>query len=190
MQETYTHDREFDQIDFTESSLIKGEYEKCTFDNCNFNECDLSKFKFIDCNFIGCNLSSAKINNTVLQEVKFKGCKLLGLQFDSCDDFILSFSFENCQLHYSSFFKTKIKKTIFKNSTLHQVDFSEADLTGVIFENCNLENTLFNKTILDKADFQTAYGFSIDPEINKIRKAKFSSIGIKGLLDKYDIEIE
>jgi uncharacterized protein YjbI with pentapeptide repeats len=72
---------------------------------------------------------------------------------------------------------------------LLQVDFSEADLTGVIFENCNLENTLFNKTILDKADFQTAYNFSIDPENNKMKKAKFASAGLRGLLDKYDIDI-
>jgi len=32
--------------------------------------------------------------------------------------------------------------------------------------------------------------YSIDPELNKIKKARFSTQGIAGLLDKYDIEIE
>jgi len=31
--------------------------------------------------------------------------------------------------------------------------------------------------------------YSIDPEKNKIKKARFSTAGIAGLLDKYDIEI-
>jgi uncharacterized protein YjbI with pentapeptide repeats len=70
------------------------------------------------------------------------------------------------------------------------VDFSEADLTDAVFQNCNVEQSIFNNTILERTDFKTAYNFSIDPEMNKIRKAKFSSIGLKGLLDKYDIEIE
>jgi hypothetical protein len=59
----------------------------------------------------------------------------------------------------------------------------------VVFENCNLEQTIFNNTILEKTDFRTAYNFSIDPEMNKIRKTRFSSVGLSGLLDKYDIEI-
>jgi uncharacterized protein YjbI with pentapeptide repeats len=132
----------------------------------------------------------AKINKTVFQDIKFKDCKLIGLHFENCNDFLLSFSFENCQLNYCSFFKTKIKKTIFNNSTLLQVDFSETDLTGAIFENCNMEQSVFNKTILVKADFRTAYNFSIDPENNRMKKARFSSIGIQGLLYKYDIEID
>ena len=37
--------------------------------------------------------------------------------------------------------------------------------------------------------FQTAYNYKIDPEINPMRKAKFSTQGIVGLLDKYDIKM-
>jgi len=42
----------------------------------------------------------------------------------------------------------------------------------------------------EKADFRTAYNFSIDPEVNKINRAKFSSMNLAGLLSKYDIEID
>jgi uncharacterized protein YjbI with pentapeptide repeats len=115
---------------------------------------------------------------------------MLGLRFDTCNEFGLSFSFDGCQLNLSSFFKTKIKKTVFKNSQLQETDFSQADLTSAMFDNCNLERATFDQTILEKSDLRTSYNYSLDPEINRIKKAKFSILGIAGLLDKYDIEIE
>ena len=53
-------------------------------------------------------------------------------------------------------------------------------MAGATFDNSNLE----------KVDFTTAFNFSIDPEINRIKKAKFSLAGVLGLLNKYDIIIE
>jgi len=52
-------------------------------------------------------------------------------------------------------------------------------LTGAMFESTNLE----------KADFRSSFHYSINPEINKIKKAKFSLPAVIGLLDKYQIEI-
>jgi hypothetical protein len=48
----------------------------------------------------------------------------------------------------------------------------------------------FESTIIEKADFRTSFNYSIDPEKNRIKKARFSLAGIAGLLDKYDIEID
>jgi len=96
----------------------------------------------------------------------------------------------NCQLNDSSFYKTKIRKTAFKNSQLQAADFAECDLTSAVFDNCNLMLAVFDRTIIEKADFRTSYNYSIDPAINKIKKAKFSISGLPGLLYKYDIEIE
>ena len=59
-----------------------------------------------------------------------------------------------------------------------------------MFDNCDLARAIFANSILEKADFRTSYNFSIDPEINKIKKAKFSLTTVSGLLGKYDIEIE
>ena len=98
-------------------------YENCIFNGCDFADKDLSDYKFIDCFFNGCNLSLAKINQTVFRDIKFKDCKMLGLRFDTSNEFGLSFSFDGCQLNHSSFYKTKIKKTIFKNSQLQETDF-------------------------------------------------------------------
>ena len=37
---------------------------------------------------------------------------MLGLQFETCNDFGLAFFFENCQVNHSTFFQMNIKKTI------------------------------------------------------------------------------
>jgi uncharacterized protein YjbI with pentapeptide repeats len=186
MQEIYIQDKIFDKND----SLIKGEYENCTFNNCNFADNNFSGFKFTDCAFNDCNLSLTKLDGTAFWNVLFKDCKMLGLRFDTCNEFGLSFSFDGCQLNHSSFFKTKIKKTIFKNSQLQETDFTESDLTAAVFDNCDMTRVLFYHTILEKADFRTSYNYSIDPEINRMKKAKFSILGVSGLLDKYNIDIE
>lgn len=190
MLQAFTQDQIFDKLDFTQEPLTKGEYENCKFTNCNFEETNLNDIKFMDCNFQDCNWSLVQLNGTVLREVKFKDCKMLGLQFETCNDFGLSFSFENCQLNHSTFFQMNIKKTIFRNCQLREIDFSESNLSNVIFDNCDLAQAIFINTVLDKADFRTAYNYSIDPESNRLKKAKFSILGISGLLDKYDLIIE
>ena len=69
------------------------------------------------------------------------------------------------------------------------VEFTETDLTETIFNSCNLEGALFENCNLEKVDFRTAFNYSLDPEKNKIAKAKFSKEGALGLLKKYNIQI-
>ncbi len=190
MQETYIKDETFSINDCHQSTIKKGEYENCIFNGCDFSNIPLSEIKFIDCEFNGCNLSIAILNGTAFQNVTFIDCKMLGLQFNACNGFGFSVSFEGCQMNHSSFFKVQLKKTKFKDCQLEEVDFSEADLSQAEFENCNLFQSVFNHTLLEKTDFRTAYNFTIDPEENKIKKAKFSLQGAPGLLRKYNIDIE
>ena len=90
----------------------------------------------------------------------------------------------------ASFYKLRLKGTSFKNCSLAEVDFSGADLTRSTFANCDLGRAIFARTVLEKADLVSSYNYSIDPETNRIKKARFSLPGIIGLLNKYDIEIE
>jgi uncharacterized protein YjbI with pentapeptide repeats len=99
-------------------------------------------------------------------------------------------SFENCNLSHSSFFKTNFRKNLFKNLKLHEVDFTESDLSGSVFDNCDFNRATFENTNLEKSDFRSSFNYSIEPEKNRIRKAIFSLSGIPGLLGKYDIEID
>lgn len=128
----------------------------------------------------------AYIEGKKFDKIDFKENPLTKGEYENCH---LSFSFENCTLNHSSFFKTKIIKTTFKDVQLQEVDFTEADLTNSVFDNCDLTGATFDNTIIEKADFSTSYGYSIDPEINRIKKAKFSIHGIAGLLEKYDLKI-
>lgn len=69
----------------------------------------------------------------------------------------------------------KLHKIEFTKCEIVEVDFGRADLTGSSFNDC---------------DLRKAHNYIIDPENNKISKAKFSLIGVPGLLTKYDIVIE
>ena len=138
----------------------------------------------------GCNLSLANLTKVLFNDVQFRDCKMLGLRFDTCNNFGLSFNFEQCILNHSSFYQAKLKKTTFQNTQLQEVDFTECDLKNVVFDNCDLARALFENTTLEKADFRTAFNYAIDPENNRIKKAKFSLVGVSGLLHKYDIQIE
>ena len=71
-----------------------------------------------------------------------------------------------------------------------EVDFTASDLSAALFDNCDLQGATFEGTNLEKADFRTAYNYTIDPVQNRLRKARFSQSGIAGLLRNFDIEIE
>jgi uncharacterized protein YjbI with pentapeptide repeats len=190
MEQFYIEGKIFDEKFILENPLCCGEYENCSFITCNFSNADFSKFSFTDCEFIDCNLSNVKLIQTALRSVKFKGCKLTGLHFDNCHEFLFAVSFDNCMLQLSSFYNRKLTKTNFANCILHEVDFTSADLTQAVFTHCDLSGAFFDNTILEKADLRTAYNYDINPAHNRLKKARFSTAGISGLLHQYDIEIE
>jgi hypothetical protein len=59
-----------------------------------------------------------------------------------------------------------------------------------VFAECDLSRAVFQAGILEKTDFRSAFNYTIDPELNKLKKAKFSRSGLAGLLEKYNIDIE
>ncbi|MES2479811.1 MAG: pentapeptide repeat-containing protein [Bacteroidota bacterium] len=190
MENNYWEELIFENKNFTEQPLSIGEYVHCTFINCNFANVNLSHFIFDQCHFDTCNLSSIQINQTAMREVSFINSKMLGVHFDSCNPFLFAVSFDKCILNLSSFYKVKLKGIKFISCSLHEVDFTESDLTNSSFENCDLLQAVFDSSILEKADFRTAINFSINPERNRIKKAKFSVQGLSGLLQHLDIYIE
>lgn len=179
----------FEKNDFFADQLVRGEYDHCEFKGCNFSNTDLSKFIFMGCVFADCNLSMVNLNNAYLKTCRFINCKLLGINFSECNDFLFSVDFDNCLLNLASFNRLKLKGAKFINCSLHETDFTEADLTNSLFDNCDLTGAIFKNSILEKSDLRSAYGFAIDPEANRIKKARFSRMEVEGLLYKYNIEI-
>ncbi|MEQ6121741.1 pentapeptide repeat-containing protein [Reichenbachiella sp. MALMAid0571] len=190
MADRIIENRVFEKLDPSEKKLNLTEYDGCTFNRCNFLNSDLSHSIFLECTFNDCDLSMSQLKNTSLKDVTFKNCKLLGLDFSDCNQFLLQLSFTDCNLNLALFYQLKLKGTKFKNCSLHEADFTETDLTSSVFDNCDFTRAVFGNTVLEKSDLRTSYNYSIDPEINRIKKAKFSVHGAIGLLDRYDIHIE
>jgi len=175
---------------YPKEKFHKGEYDSCTFIECDLSYVDFSSSHFIDCIFEHCDISNAKLIDTSLSDIIFQDCKMLGLHFEHINPLGFSVTFKKCQLSYSSFFKLKLKNTLFEETQLQEVDFSSANLSNAKFDDCDLARTLFTDTNLQGADFRTAYNYTIDPSENIIKQAKFSLIGLPGLLRQYDINID
>lgn len=190
MERIFIEDQDFDSRNMADFKPGYVTYDHCAFTDCDLSNTDLSSIHFMDCRFTACNISNAKLQKTAFRNIHFKNCKMMGLLFDDCDDFLFEAGFENCVLNFSSFARRKMKNTRFDSCTLSEVNFTLADLTSAIFEKCDLTGARFENTSLEKADFRTAYNYSINPEANKLKKAKFSLEGLPGLLEKYGIVIE
>ena len=183
-------DKELNAINYVETPLAKGIYENNAFNRCIFTNSDLSNIIFVECEFVECDLSMANVSGTAFQDSSFTNCKLMGLHFEHCNDLLFSVNFKDCVLNLSSFYKCSLKRSIFIDCNLQETDFTESDMTGSILQGCDLSGAIFDHTILEKADLRRSFNFSIDPEINRIRRAKFSAEVITGLLDKYDLTID
>lgn len=177
----------YKNIDFS-TQKKEERFDNCEFINCTFP--DLSHFNFMDCDFKGCNLSNLKTVNSRLQGVSFFDCKLLGLNFSGAIDFALALHFENCIMDYTSFDQKKLNKSSFKNCRLHSANFSNADLSKATFTGCDFYDALFSRTNLNTVDFTSNQNFTIDPELNSIKKAKFLTQQLPGLLYRHNIIVE
>ena len=190
MSKNYIEDKTFEGRDFKLEKLEDGDYENCRFNNCNLANTNLSNISFMESTFEQCDLSMAKVGNTAFKDIRFIKCKLLGVHFEDCNPFLLAMKFDGCQLDLASFYKLSLKNTEWKNCHLKEADFNESDLTAASFGGCDLSGAVFRNSVLEKADFRGAINYSIDPEANNIKKAKFSIPEVAGLLDKYNIVIE
>lgn len=182
--------QKFEKTGLASVALETGEYRECTFNQCDFSNADFTDCIFSDCEFTGCNASLCKLTRTGFREVRFKNCKLLGLHWEDCNSLIFNLSFDHCTLDFSSFYNLNLRETVFRHSSLKESDFTDADLSRAVFESCDLDRTIFYHTNLEKADFRSARFFTIDPEQNRLRGAKFSAGGLPGLLKKYGLEID
>lgn len=180
----------FERVAFRDGVPDASEYERCTFRNCDFSNARWAEIDFVDCRFEGCNLSMVVPNHCGLKQVAFVDCKIVGVDFAKCASFAFAVSFERCNLDFALFTKAPLSKTVFAECSIREASFREADLTRARFVDCDLTGAAFDRTKLEHADMRGARGFSIDPEKNRIAKAKFARDGLAGLLGKYGIVVD
>jgi fluoroquinolone resistance protein len=174
---------------FSKKSLNGSSFAECTFDNCDFTESGLRNAQFYQCIFVNCNLSLMKLDGCRLQEGRFLGCKIVGAEFFKCDQTFFSVEFKNCVLQYCNFSDLNMKNARFAGSKLKECHFTSTVLTGADFAEVDLTGTVFHNCDLSRADFSQSISYQIDPQTNKIKKAKFSLPEAVGLLSAFDITI-
>lgn len=157
-EEQHVRYRMFDSCTFTKSNLKGCLFEHCKFENCTFDDCDLSLVKF---------------RNTSFNRVTIKNSKAIGILWYTVND-PLDLYFENAKINFSSFWKKNLKKIRFMNCMAEEVDFSECNLVQADFTGTDLMNAKFFQTDLSQANFVGAANYLIDPQVNKLKKAKFS----------------
>ncbi|GAB4016814.1 pentapeptide repeat-containing protein [Spirosoma koreense] len=183
----------YDQV-FDQPVTLPGQWAGQTFEQCVFKKLDLSRTaltgsNFIDCRFEACNLTRAELSDTKLYDVRFIGCQLAQVDFGPCNPFGFHVDFEECQLDNAVFLDRKLKKAHFIDCSLKEVHFLKCDLTGTTFKNCNLELARFEANNLTQVDFSSSFNLELNPEENKVKKARFSLHNLPGLLTKYDLVI-
>lgn len=179
----------FKSANYLKKSLEGHVFNSCFFESCDFTESILRNARFSTCVFTNCNLSLPKLDACRFQDVQFIDCKIVGAEFFKCDRAFFSVSFKKCLLSYCNFSDLNMKNTRFEGSKIQETHFTNTVLTGADFADTDLTGTLFHNCDLCKADFSTAVRYSIDPQTNKIKKAKFSLPEAVALLQGFDLII-
>ena len=83
-----------------------------------------------------------------------------------------------------------LKGTKFEHCSMKEADFTNANLTEASFDGCNMAKAIFLGSNLEKTNFEQALNYSFDPSRNFLKKTRFSSSGVLGLLSQYDIIVK
>ena len=148
-----------------------------SFSQAEIDNLFLSGNEFENCLFDGCILSSVSFD------------KLNGIHFEFCPPFMLEMNFDTCQMHYTSFFGMNLENIHFKDCDLKESDFTGITAINAVFEGCDFLDCSFDQSNLQGADFSKAINYHINPLKNQIKKAKFSTSGLIGLVSDFGIEI-
>lgn len=179
----------FQNIDQGEGVIDKSDFEGCVFENCNFQQSVFSKCLFESCTFVRCNLGLIKIQDVQFQSTQYSRCKMIGIDWTGLG---LSFDmkFEDCVLDDSIFAGLDIRNIEMIRCKLRGVDFTDTNLTDAVFHESDFKEARFINTNLTKADFSGAFNYSIKPDLNNLKRTKFSLSGVIGLLEDLDIIIK
>lgn len=187
------HEEAFELIELKEKTIESKRFEACTFKKCQFTEAEFRQCEFVDCEFIHCNLSMAKFINTGFNEAVFENCKLIGIDWTKVKwpfvKLACPVKFYQCDLSFSNFFEINLVDAVFEECKVHEVDFRGAELNGASLCYNDFYKSIFQHCNLSKSDFTGSTNYLINPEENKITKAKFSFPEVMDLLRHLDITI-
>ncbi len=195
---------EFDGADDFDDAVFRGvtvepgtrvvgkQFDGCRFEHCSFQEGEFLDCAFRDSTFEGCNLSMWKVTNTTFLDVVFRQSKLTGVDWTAARWSTVGapVTFEDhCVLDLGVFLGLTLTRAVFRDCSAHDVDFSEADLSGSDFSGTDLHGARFNHTNLTKTRFETAINYTIDPRGNLVKGARFALPEAASLLRALGVEL-
>ena len=98
-------------------------------------------------------------------------------------------NFKKSFLRYCNFSDLNLKKAVFKECKINECNFIDTCLVEADFSDTDLQDTVFHNCDLSKANFSGATNYVINPQVNKVKNAKFSFPEVTGLLKGLEIKI-
>lgn len=181
-------DQTFESLEQKEAMIEGRHFENCTFRQCNFSGAALRNCRFVDCVFERCDLSNVNLQGASFRAVTFRGCKAMGTNWPRAAS-VTHLNFEESVISYASFVGLTLKKSTFVKCVAREADFADANLSEVDLRGTDFAGARFAKTNFTKADLRGATNYSIRPDSNTLKKAKFSLPEATLLLHGLDIEL-
>jgi fluoroquinolone resistance protein len=193
--------------DFHEDEIFKGlawdneELRGLTFANCTFNKCSFKEAAFRACRFqhctlTRCDLSLATVDACTFSNTRFQDSKLIGIDWTKAawgkkeiHRLLKALDFYGCVLNYSSLLGLTLAGAAIQKCIAKEVDLSEANLSQADCTYTDFAGSQFRHTDLTEADFTGATNYAINPQLNTLKKTKFSLPEALSLLYSLDIEI-
>ncbi len=185
--------QEFKKLTLKSARVIQKDFTGCTFLKCNFSETLFQECRFHECQFRECDLSLANLKDSAFNSTRFEGSQIIGVDWTQTawakNKFIVfkPVDFIDCVLNHCTFSGLKMKQIQIVRCIAHDVSFEEADLTSADCTFTDFNNSRFMHTNLSEADFTGATNYTIAPQLNVLKKTKFSLPEAMALLYGLDI---
>ncbi len=184
-------DRTFEGANLNANRLTSSQFYDCTFSHCSFVETVFLDCRFVGCKFQDCDLSLLQVPGSSFSGTLFEDSKLIGINWthgnwgnNLLQEPLVSI---RCVLNHSTFIGLPLKGTQIKDCIARDIDFRETDLNQADFEGTDLAESLFSQTNLTQADLSRARNYTISPEENTLKGARFSLPEAMSLLYSLDI---
>jgi uncharacterized protein YjbI with pentapeptide repeats len=178
----------FRDLDFRSGEISERVFRDCTFTNVIFAEARLRECRFEDCVVGLSDWTMAKVYGTAMRGVKFEGSKLMGIDW-SDGHRSLDASFRECVLDYCSFVQIDMRKSVFTDCRMLEVNFTEANLAEADFSDSNLDRCQFHQTNLSRANLAGATNVRLNPTENKVKGAIISLDAAIGVVTAMGIHV-
>lgn len=185
---------EFKKLVHKNDLISRKEFSGCAFVKCAFNETVFQDCRFLDCTFTGCDLNLARLTGCSFANTQFKDSQVLGInwtetQWATSRIPFAPVHFSGCVINYSIFMGLNLKKITLRKCSARDVSFEDANLTQADCAFTDFSNSRFLRTNLTEANFIGATNYDIAPNLNTLKKTKFSLPEAMSLLYNLDIQL-